>query len=171
MTSFAEIDVVYAITEPVAKGQTTHSVEPLLVYLRDGGPITGHLRDALVNLLDKNGHGPWQMKLVRRDTRFVMSKSQIDRHTLAFRRVQRYTNAIMTGPLLRSILRSLPGWELKQQGSYLLFQRHQVTEMRIASGKPLSKTLAIRIAAFQANMSFEAAKKMVRATEAALRVE
>ncbi len=171
MTTFAEIKMVDALTQPVAKGQKTHTVEPLLEYLRDGGQLTRFGRDALVLLLDQNGTSRWQMKLVRRDTRFIKSKSQVDRHTLAFQRVQRYTNATMTGPLLRTILRSLPGWELKHQGSYLLFQQHQVTQLRIPCGKPLSKTVAIRIAAFQANMSFEAAKKMVRETEAAIRVE
>lgn len=171
MTSFAEIDMVQALTEPVAEGQKTHTVEPLLLYLRDGRQLTRFGRDALVRLLDQDGTSRWQMKLVRRDTRFIKSKSQVDRHVLAFRRVQTYTNVIMTGPMIRSILRNLPRWELKHQGSYLLFQHHRVTQIRIPSNKPLSKNHAIRIAAFQANMSFEAAKKMVRETEAALRVE
>jgi hypothetical protein len=163
--------MIYALTEPVAKGQTTHTVEPLLAYLRGGGKLTQYGRDALAGLLDENGNNPWQMKLVRRDNRFLKSKSKVDEHVLALKRVRRYTNAIMTGPLLRSTLRSLPGWQLRQQGSYLLFQHRRVTQLRIPSGKPLSKNLAIRIAAFQAKMSFEAAKKMVRETEAALQAE
>jgi hypothetical protein len=171
VTGSAEIDMVYSLTKPVAKGQRHHTVEPLLAYLRNGGRLTQYGRDALVDLLDPNGNSPWQMKLVRRDNRFLKSDTKVDVHALAFRRVQTYTNAVLSKTVLRCVLRSLPGWQLQQQGSYLLFKHRRVTQLRIASGKPLSKTVAIRIAAFQAKMSFEAAKKMVRETEAALQAK
>jgi hypothetical protein len=64
------------------------------------------------------------------------------------------------------ILGGLPGWRLKREQDYLLLQRNDSTEITLRPGKRVSKNIAIKIAAFQINKSFQAVKKMVAAIEA-----
>jgi hypothetical protein len=172
-----EVDVVYAITGPLpatkgkSKGQTARSVEPLVRYLREHEEAGSYLCESLVKLLDENGTSEWQLKLVRRDTRFVMPVEVVDRHAEAFTRVQELTNAEVNSRLLTEVLRNLRGWKAKHQGKNWLLQRNGITEIRIPSSKPLTKNLAIKIAAFQANISFDTLKRSIREIEVARRSE
>jgi hypothetical protein len=79
--------------------------------------------------------------------------------------MQELTGAVATDALCHDILGSLPGWRLKVDREYLL-QRNGITEIRLRPGKLISKNLAIKIAAFQINKSFQAVKKMIAAVEA-----
>ena len=141
-----ENDIVYAITGPVPKKTKVRPVEPLVRYLRERRQIGDHLRDALADLLDENGNSVWQLKLVRRDTRFVKSADAVDSDIASFSLVAELTGAKVTGSLLERILRNLPEWKAKRQGSNLVLKnRLGVTQVRIPTGKPLSKNLAIRL--------------------------
>jgi hypothetical protein len=147
MTGSAEIKVVYEITGPPEAGKVVPSVEPLVKYLRGGGEITRYLRDTLANLLDERGSHALQLILKRRDSRFMKSAEEVDRDCKTYERVQELTNAVPTEDLLQKILKDFPGWEAKTQRSYCLFQRFGITEIKIPTNKPISRNLALLIAA------------------------
>jgi hypothetical protein len=108
------------------------------------------------------------LRLGRRDTRNIPSKENVERDVFAYQWVQEFTGAVVTAALCQDIHAGLPGWELKQEREYL-FQRHGITEIKLRPGKLISKNIAIKIAAFQINKSFQAVKKMIAAIEAVQR--
>ena len=55
MASLTDINLKLAITKLVSKGPA-HSIQPLVLYLRDGGALTDDLRNFLVELLDEHGN-------------------------------------------------------------------------------------------------------------------
>jgi hypothetical protein len=168
MTGSAEIDVVAAITAPHKAGEVVPSLGPLVKYLREGGEVTSYLRDVLADLLDVDSTHALKLELVRRDSRYMRPVEEVERDANAYLRVQELTNAAPTGKLIQNILQHLPDWECKTQRSSFLLQRSGVTELRIPINKPISKTLAIRIASFQVHKHFETVKKMVEKTQADL---
>jgi len=164
MVKIAEIDVLQVLTAPVSKG-APHPTAALVEHLRAASSISGYLCNGLADLLDEDGTSALQLRLVRRDKRRASSKEDIDRNATAYQRVQELAEAEVTDELCRNILAGLPGWELKQQRDYL-FQRSGITEVRLRPGKRVTKNIAIKIAAFQINKSFQAVKKMIAAVEA-----
>ncbi|MBC7585179.1 MAG: hypothetical protein H7316_15660 [Tardiphaga sp.] len=170
MTSLAEIDLVYALTSPHKDGAIVPSIEPLVAYLRSGAQVTNHLTKVLANLLDANSNHPLQLKLCRRDGRFMKSYRELDRDVSTFHRVQDLTGATVTPILVDEILRNLPGWTAKLEKNKFLVQRSGITELRLPIVKPISRNLALLIASFEFKNGFEAVKKMVLKTERAIAV-
>jgi hypothetical protein len=160
----AEVDVLHALTGPVSKG-APHPTAALVEYLRTCSSISSYLCIGLADLLDEDGSSALQLRLGRRDTRRVPTKDSVDRDVFAYQRVQELAGVIVTEGLCHDILRALPGWGLKHQRAYLL-QRNDITEIRLRSGQRISKNIAIKLAAFQINKSFQAVKKMIAAIEA-----
>lgn len=164
MVKIAEIDVLHALTAPVSKG-APHSTGEVVEYLRATASISGYLCRGLADLLDEHGTSALQLRLGRRDTRRTSSKEDVDRNYVAYQRVQELAGATVTDALCHDIHGGLPGWELKHQREYL-FQRDGITEIRLRPRTRVSKNIAIKIAAFQINKSFQAVKKMIAAVEA-----
>jgi hypothetical protein len=163
MVKIAEIDVLHALTAHVSKG-APHPTVVLVEYLRACASISSYLCNAIADLLDEDGTTALQLRLVRRDTRRMSAKEDIERNLIAYQRVQELTGATVTAELCHDILARLPGWRLKRQQEYLL-QRDGITEISLRPGKLVSKNMAILIVAFQINKSFEAVKKMIAAVE------
>jgi hypothetical protein len=162
--SVAEMDVLHALTAPVSKG-APHPTGALVEYLRACSSISSYLCEGLADLLDEDGTSPLQLRLGRRDTRRASSKEDVDSNVVAYQRVQELTEATVTDRVCHDILGCLPGWEMKHNQDYL-FQRNGITAIRLRPGKRISKNIAIKIAAFQINKSFQAVKKMIAAIEA-----
>lgn len=165
VVKIAEIDVLHALTAPVSKG-APHPTVVLVEYLRACPSISSYLCNGIADLLDEHGTSALQLRLGRRDPRHVSSKEDIERGYTAYQRVRELSGSEVTAVLCEDILAGLPGWELKQQREDYLFQRNDITEIRLRLGKQVSNAMAIRIAAFQINKSFQAVKKMIAAIEA-----
>jgi hypothetical protein len=163
----SEIDILHALTSPVST-DGSHSTAVLVEYLRSCGSASGYLCNGLADLLDEHGTSPLRLRLGHRDTRYIPSKENVERSYDAYLSVQELTGAIVTDALCQGILATLPGWTLKYQGQFC-FQLNGIIEIRLRPGKPITKNMAIHIAAFQINKEFETVKKMIAAVEAANR--
>jgi hypothetical protein len=160
------------LTAPVSKGVVHHPTGVLVEYLRTCASISTCLCNGIADLLDEDGTTALQLRLERRDTRNIPSKENVERDLIAYWCVQELTEARVTDALCHDILARLlaaqPGWELKHGREYWL-ERNDVTEIRLRHGQRISKNIAIKIAAFQINKSFQAVKKMIAGIEAVQR--
>lgn len=175
MTSSAEIEVVYELTGPPKLGEIVPSVKPLVTYLRGGGEITKYLREALANLLDEGGDHALQLKLGRRDNRFMKSEPEVDRDYAAYTLVYELSGALVTEALCHQLVQRIPQWNLnrdpKTSGLVHLLENDGQTMLALTDGSPISKQDAMRFAAYQTGKSFEAVKKMILSIDALNRQE
>jgi hypothetical protein len=96
--STAENDVLHALTAPVSKG-APHLTVVLVEHLRTCTSISSYLCKGLADLLDEDGKSGLQLRLVRRDTRRMSSKQDIDRNYRAYQSIQELTDATVTDAL------------------------------------------------------------------------
>jgi hypothetical protein len=165
VTGSAEIKVVYELTAPHKLGEIVPTVKPLVTYLRGSGEITKYLRQELANLLDESGDHALQLKLGRRDTRFMKSEPEVDRDYAAYTLVYELSGAVVTEALCHELVRRIPQWTLnrdpKTSGLVHLLENDGQTMLALPDGSPISKQDAMRFAAFETGKSFDAVKKMI----------
>jgi hypothetical protein len=113
MASLTDINLKLAITKLVSKGRS-HSIQPLVLYLRDGGALTDDLRNFLVELLDEHGKSELRLRLGRRDNRRMLSEEEVESHFLAWHRVQDLAGATVTETLCTELVRALLGKSAKR---------------------------------------------------------
>jgi hypothetical protein len=173
MASLTDINLKLAITKLVSKGQS-HSIQPLVRYLRDGGALTDDLRSFLVELLDEHGKSELQLRFGRRDNRRMLSEEEVESHFLAWHRVQDLAGATVTETLCTELVRALLGksarrdpdaWTLKRlpqkSGLRFLIRKRAVTKFDFRAGSAISKENAYKIAAFENSLTPTTVKKMV----------
>jgi hypothetical protein len=165
VTGFAEIKVVYELTAPHKPGESVPSVEPLVTYLRGSNEITMYLREALANLLDESGDHALQLRLGRRDSRFIKSGPEVDRDYATYMLVYELSGAVVTTALCHELVQRIPPWTLnrdpKASGLVHLLENDGQTMLALPDGSSISKQDAMRFAAFETGKSFDAVKKMI----------
>jgi hypothetical protein len=173
-----ENDIVYALTAPPSDDDTQRdlALAALVDYLRQGKAFH-YLLNSLADLLDKNGNSVWELRLLRRDNRYVDSADAVERKVRAFQRAQELTGLIADRPLLDLIARTLQqkwhnsAWKVAPRKTQWLIQENGMTICNVPAEKPMNEATAKKIAAAEYGFTYGTFRDIYRDIERAMRVE
>lgn len=162
MADLRAVQMAVRLSSPLKKGEVP-TIAPLIDYMKAGGPIEGSLYRWLLRAISKDPGLPAALDYVRHSKR-PPSAEAVARHVGAYNRIEALIETRIDDAFCHYLLTLFPGSDRRIQrvrgAKYITILDKDGTDIfRWEDGGLMSRDDAIRITAFEKNMSFDNLKK------------